>query len=331
MQYTKEMLEQLDKELTLVPLVKDYAFKSVMMKNTEIFKTFLIQTMNLNVKENDSHIILLDKELIKENDNEKGKTVDFNVKIGKNLLITIEVNRYSFDIVKERNQLYLEKLHTMQFEVGEEYKILKSKYLYQLNLNAKDNYKNIGENIIINYDITNYSIYNDNLKIFIKHLAYYKDMFYNKHNSMRFDEIFMAGLMSENFVELYDIMSCILSKERLNQFIGSVVNMSKKYFKLHEWESEKMDKLVMDKAKEIAMKEGHEQGMKEGMEEGREEGMKKGREEGMKEGMKEGIEKEKISTIKTMLANGLEYEMISRISGKTLEEIKNIEESMDGK
>ena len=331
MQYTKEMLEQLDKELTLVPLVKDYAFKSVMMKNTEIFKTFLIQTMNLNVKENDSHIILLDKELIKENDNEKGKTVDFNVKIGKNLLITIEVNRYSFDIVKERNQLYLEKLHTMQFEVGEEYKILKSKYLYQLNLNAKDNYKNIGENIIINYDITNHSIYNDNLKIFIKHLAYYKDMFYNKHNSMRFDEIFMAGLMSENFVELYDIMSCILSKERLNQFIGSVVNMSKKYFKLHEWESEKMDKLVMDKAKEIAMKEGHEQGMKEGMEEGREEGMKKGREEGMKEGMKEGIEKEKISTIKTMLANGLEYEMISRISGKTLEEIKNIEESMDGK
>ena len=331
MQYTKEKLEQLDKELTLVPLVKDYAFKSVMMKNTEIFKTFLIQTMNLNVKENDSHIILLDKELIKENDNEKGKTVDFNVKIGKNLLITIEVNRYSFDIVKERNQLYLEKLHTMQFEVGEEYKILKSKYLYQLNLNAKDNYKNIGENIIINYDITNYSIYNDNLKIFIKHLAYYKDMFYNKHNSMRFDEIFMAGLMSENFVELYDIMSCILSKERLNQFIGSVVNMSKKYFKLHEWESEKMDKLVMDKAKEIAMKEGHEQGMKEGMEEGREEGMKKGREEGMKEGMKEGIEKEKISTIKTMLANGLEYEMISRISGKTLEEIKNIEESMDGK
>ncbi len=29
----------------------------------------------------------------------------------------------------------------MQLEIGDEYNILDSKYIYQLNLNAKDNYK----------------------------------------------------------------------------------------------------------------------------------------------------------------------------------------------
>ena len=85
-----------------------------MVKNIEIFKRFLIETMKLSVDE-DCQFIFLDKKL------------------------------------------------------------------------AKENYKNIGENIIVNYDITNHFIYNDNIKICIKHFAYFKEMFYNNRELMKND------------------------------------------------------------------------------------------------------------------------------------------------
>ena len=280
----------------MVPLTFDVAFKSVMLKNTNIFKKFLIETMNLKIDFNRTNIIFLDKELIKENTFEKGKTVDLNIKIDHHLLITVEMNHYQYEDVRLRNQIFLEKLHTMQYEVGDEYKVLKSKYLYQLNLNAKDNYKNKGENIIVSYDITDHSIFNDNVKTFIKHLEYYKDMFYTNSELMSFDEIFMAGVMAKNFTELYHIMKNILSDKELNKLIESVINMSKDNFVLHEWAKEEMDKLVMDTA--------------------------------IERGRSEGIEQKELDMIKSMLKNNAEYDFISKVSGKPIEEIKEIERSM---
>lgn len=297
MKYTDEYLEKLDKVIEMIPLTIDAAFKSVMFKNTKLFKRFLIETLDINIKPEESNLVFLDKELIKENYKEKGKIVDLNVKLGNHLLITVEVNRRDFEEIKERNKLYLEKIHTMQFETGEEYKELKSRYLYQLNLNSNDRYKKKGENIIVSYDITDNKIYDDNEKIYIKHLEFYKDMFYTNYEKMKFDEIFMAGMMSKNFKEIYYIMKTILSNKELNKFMGSMINMSKEWIPIHEWEKEKMEKLVRDKAREIATKEGIE----------------KGREE------------KTIAIIKNMLNNNIEYEMISKITGKSIKEIKEIE------
>ena len=56
----------------------------------------------------------------------------------------------------------------------------------------------------------------------------------------------------------------------------------------------------------------------------REDGLK----EGIKKGIKQGIQEEKLETIKNMLKNGLDYQTISEVTGKTIMEIKNIESSM---
>ena len=56
----------------------------------------------------------------------------------------------------------------------------------------------------------------------------------------------------------------------------------------------------------------------------REDGLK----EGIKKGIKQGIQEEKLETIKNMLKNGLDYQTISEVTGKTTMEIKNIESSM---
>ncbi len=316
MKYTKDYLEKLDKKIEMIPLTVDSAFKSVVIKNTKIFKRFLIETLDININPNESNLIFLDKELIKENYREKGKMVDLNVKLGSNLLINVEVNRRDYETIKRRNNLYLEKLHTMQYEVGEDYKDLDSEYIYQLNLNYKDKHNKIGENIIVSYDITNNEIFDDTLKIYIKHLEYYKNMFYTNPKSMTYDEIFMSGMMAESFSELYIIMKNILSEKELNRFMGSVINMSKEYFPIHEWEKEKMDKLVRDTERELAIKEGLEEGRKRGLEQGLEQGLERGKEEG------------KLLIIKELIKKGMPYKDISDVCGKTIEEIKKIKKSL---
>ena len=57
-------------------------------------------------------------------------------------------------------------------------------------------------------------------------------------------------------------------------------------------------------------------------------GIEQGKLEGIEQGKLEGIESNKIEMIKNMLEENYEYESISKISGKTVEEIKEIENNM---
>ena len=59
---------------------------------------------------------------------------------------------------------------------------------------------------------------------------------------MKYDEFFMAGMMAKNFTELHNILKNILNEKELNKFIGSMINMSKEWIPIHEWEKEKMEK-----------------------------------------------------------------------------------------
>ena len=138
----------------------------------------------------------------------------------------------------------------------------------------------------------------------------------------------MAGLMSKSYKELYERMSMIFSDKELGKFMGDVIRMGKKYFSIHAWEKEKLDALVQDNIREEAIEEGHAIGLEKGLAEGRAEGLAEGRAEGLAEGRAEGVESSKIEMIKNMLEENYEYESISKISGKTVEEIKEIEESM---
>ena len=79
-----------------------------------------------------------------------------------------------------------------------------------------------------------------------------------------------------------------------------VISMIEDGFILHEWEKEKMDKMVQDNLIELAEKRGQE----------------------------EGIENNKLEMIKNMLEEDTDFEYISKISGKTIEEIKEIEKNM---
>ena len=67
---------------------------------------------------------------------------------------------------------------------------------------------------------------------------------------------------------------------------------------------------------------------KEGRLEGIEEGIKKGKLEGLKEGIEEGIKKgklaEQISMAKAMKSKNMDINLISEITGLTIEEVRNL-------
>ena len=312
-----------DREISFIPLTADFMFKSVMRKNPDIFQEFLIKVADINI-DNDSYLIFLDKELIKCNIKEKGKTLDLVVSIGDNLIINIEINRSKYEIVKTRNDFYLERLDTMQVEVADKYRNIEDKTLYQINLNAHKDEDRIKKRVIVEYDILNNKKYDDRKRKIIINLVNYKNMYYTKRKEMTYEEIFMAGLMSENYTELYTIMSEILDSDKLNRFMESVISMSGDLEMLYEWEDRMLNEMVKEKERRLNIKEG----LKEGRAKGLAEGLAEGRAEGKAEGKAEGIEQEKNNTIKAMLENKLDYETISKVTGKTLDEIKKIENSM---
>ena len=57
-------------------------------------------------------------------------------------------------------------------------------------------------------------------------------------------------------------------------------------------------------------------------------GLEEGRAEGITEGLEQGIEQEKQETIKKILKNNIELELISKITNKSIEEIKEISKNI---
>ncbi|MCI9585309.1 MAG: Rpn family recombination-promoting nuclease/putative transposase [Bacilli bacterium] len=294
---TKEELKQIDKEVTLIPLTYDFSFKRVFNNNLELLKDFLISVLNLEyiLDPKECKIELLPNELPKENKNEYKKTLDINVVLNEEVHVDIEVNRESFNDIKLRNLMFADKGYSMLLETGDNYHLLNDKILYQLNLNAREKQILIGDDIVVPYGLKSKMVYNENKKIVIKYLAYYRHLYYNKGTKKKSD-IWLAALTAETFSELEEMLSHILTPKDKDRFIREVIEMSKEEFSLHEWEKEKLDALVESEKRKNAINEGIEQGSKQ----------------------------EKLDIAKNMLAKGTDIEYISEVTNLSIKEIETL-------
>ena len=121
--------------------------------------------------------------------------------------------------------------------------------------------------------------------------------------------IWLAGLMSTNFVELFDIYSNILESDDLSNFIKGVIDMSLDNFNIHEWEKEKLDALVYYNHYKDGVSEGFEDGFEDGFD--------------------NGFEEATVKTIKEMLKKEISLQDIADITNKSIEEIKQIKNSLE--
>ena len=146
-------LKELDKKTSIINLTYDITFKSAFQRNKNLLKDYLNSFSFINLKQT-SKIKFLNSELYKENKNEYHKIIDLYLTIDNKLFIDIELNKMPFEIVMERNNLYLNKLSSMLLETGENIKKLKLYHLYQINLNAHKLDTDINKTVIP-FDIEN--------------------------------------------------------------------------------------------------------------------------------------------------------------------------------
>ena len=303
---TKEYLKEVDEALEMIPLTFDVVLKAVFVRNLDLLKRFIIDVLNLDIDPDKAKIRLSNNELPKENTSEYQKRVDILVIINNFLHVDIEANRGDFRKVKNRNQIYLDKLHTMILETGDNIKKLNDIFVYQLNLNKSldDSVQDIKEDEIYLYSKATQEKYLDNKVTYIKSLDYFRKDYYTNGMSLTDGDIWLASLTAKTFTELNEMLSRILNDKDRSRLVREAIRMSKSNFVLSEWESEKMEELVREESRRI----DHDDGFNEGIE--------------------QGIEQKTIDVIKSMLSNNLDLEIISNVTGKTKEEIEKIKSDM---
>ena len=289
----------IEQETRLIPLTSDFMFKRIFTENPDILKQFLISVLELNINPEKATIEIISNEITKTNKKEYHKTVDMLVQINNNLNIDIEINTERFNSIKERNTLYLQKISVDTIESGNTYKSMAKYYFYQLNLNTNPSDKNLDDCYILRGEKNNKSLL-ENFKIVCKFIENYRDIYYNKLDKSNSSTIWLALLSSKNFDELKEMASLVMNKNDREKFIEECKKASKDRVFLSEWCADMF-------AADVEAKE---------------------RQADYEEGLNEGINQNTTKIIKSMLMENTDYKFISKVTGKSIEEIKEIEQSI---
>lgn len=312
--YTRDELVKLDKQLEMIPLTFDKQFKKIFENNLELLKKFLIITLKLPITEEECNITIDSKEQTKYNHKEYQMTFDISVTLNEKTNVMVEMNSKYFKNIKERNSLYLDRKRLSLVEKGESPEDYIDTYLYQLNLNPKEKNVTHVEHIIVPYDLTTNTLFTDNKIMVLKYLEYYHKLYYTYGNREK-EVIWLAGLTSKTFTETYDIYSQVLTPQELEKLMEDVINMSKDFVSVHEWEKEKMDALV-----EYTTQKNREEELKEAVEKEKQ----IAREEGLADGFAEGSLERNLEIAQNMLKENMDIQIISKITGLSKKEIENL-------
>ena len=279
--------------------------KSTFKSNLNILKRILNVSLPITISKEDN-VQLLDSEMPIINKKEYEQIVDIFVVINNYIYVDIEMNRSKFESVFERNDKYKNRISNVIFEKGESLKDLKTKYVYQLNLNASP-HEEILEDTIVMYGLKTKKIYSSNESVITKSLKRYRDLYYN---GVKDEEvIWLTMLTARSFSELYEFGKEILDEKELERLMEASINMSKDGFVIHAWQKEKMDALVKYNEIENAKKEGKALGI----------------EEGKAEGKTEGIKESTTIIAKNLLKENIDIETISKVTGLTEEDIQRLQ------
>ena len=297
----------IEQETRLIPLTSDFMFKRIFTKNPDILKQFLISVLELNINPEKANIEIIGNELVKRKKKEYHKTVDMLVQINNNLNIDIEINTERFNSIKERNTLYLQKISVDTIESGNTYKSMAKYYFYQLNLNTNPSDKKIKEKYMI-LDEESHEPLLENFKIVCKSIENYREIYYNELDKSNSSTIWLALLSSKNFDELKEMASLVMNKNDREKFIEECKKASKDRVFLSEWCADMFAADVEAKERQADYEDGFN--------------------DGLNNGINKGINQNTTKIIKSMLEKNYSLKDISDITGKSIEEIKEIEKSM---
>ena len=293
-----QRLDKINKECgkTMIKLTFDTAFKSFFSRNPDFLKDFLIEELSLDMDKNETKITVSNVELPKDIQKEYQKKVDIIIYLDESIIVNVEANTNKFKNIKRRNFIYMAKLYGLTLKKGEDVKKLEEADLYQLNINASKDDKNIGENIYeLRSRFTGETLI-DNFTLHLKNIEYYHNLYYNKGEKLSRADMWLVVLSSENYEELYRTVSQILDEKDTDIFMDEVIRMNLEEPILTEWEAKMLDEIE----KYDTIKNSKE------------------------EGFEEGETKKQIEIAKKMLEDNLDVNTISKYTGLSIDEIEKM-------
>lgn len=296
------------KKTEIISLSYNAMFKAVFYDNKKVLIN-IIQAIfdycNFKIDIEEDNLIIRNNELPIGNAHDKQLVCDYIIKIDDNTDLNIEINRTSYPGLVERNMTYSFKIYCDHFKSGDKYPELNKYNLIQVNFNNFSNpdgrcinkFFLIDTDNIVNYLSKNLCIINIDIASCFK-LVY---------NNDKLDEISMlerlsAMLFPDTLEDISAIIrSDIMDKETKEKFLDDVVEKSK-------------DKDIGEAIK---------------LEDNINYRFKLMEEDALNRGLEQGIEQTIIDTINRMMQDNVSLETISKYTGKTIEEIKIIQKSLD--
>ena len=229
-------------------------------------------------------IEFLQPELIIETTKERTKTVDLLVKMNEKF-VHIEMNSQNKDYLHNRNFIFFTSIFNKKTGRGKEYDI-KTEYIHiDFTYGLSQKEEDYREYYMMDRKGKKYI---ENLKII-------------EYNMSKITNYYEKEDEGDDFVEEFD--------KKLEE-----LNERETYEPFLSYEEDQL--YCFNTEKRMAREEGHAEGHAEGLQEGLQ--------EGLKEGIKEGINNRNIEIAKNLLDINTSIEVISKVTGLSIEEINKL-------
>lgn len=277
-------------------------FKAVMKNNPEVLKMYVEEILKYcksQIDLSNKNIKIRENELTLSHHDDKQLICDFILEVDENTEINIELNRTRYIGLEERNVTYCFKIYSEHFKKGDNKKDFKNYHIIQVNFNKFKNINNkrYEEYMLIDSENREY-ILTESLKILNIDIESCYNFVYNNNKDVSKLDRLSAMINCDTIEDIdYILGSEIMSKDNKKNLLNNINEIGnsdeiKNSLKLEDTVEEQIDYYVRCAA-EDAKEKGFEQGIEQG--------------------------------IKKMLEMKMSYDDIIKISGKSLEEIKEIE------
>lgn len=292
------------KEKLKMTLASDVLFKKVFFTEGSVLLKMLQDV--LDIKE-DSGITIIGYETRPNNIFGKSFRGDLLVTLSDRTYVSIEMNNSNPKNSLSRNMIHLFRIHSDMLVKGMPDSELEKYRLYQLNF---DNFRNPSREAIEKYafcSLTTGKVRNLIYTFCDVDLEKCRKLVYNVNVREVSKDIRWGAIMTSNDIEEISKLlgEDMLSMEEKDKFLNTVRELNDDEKVVKDWMWEENDKLRYYND------------------------LKASEEQGIEKGIEQGIEDKSKEVVINMLNEGSDYNFISKISGKTIEEIKEIENDIN--
>ena len=220
----------------------------------------------------------------------------------ESIILNVEMNRIHKDYVDIRNRRYLHRIAG----TSKDNKYNDKKIVIQLNFNC---YKSKENDLLI-----------EDFKIHNIFIPKEEEICYNKDIQKK-----LKLFLCKSYEEMREIAK---DDKEMNIVVDELERLNKEKYFGGLYDAKEDQEMLENSAREEGYQEGFELGQKRGEELGIERGIEKGIEKGIEQGIEKGSLSTKQEIAKSLLNEKVGIDVISKTTGLSLEELKEIQKSM---